>query len=89
MIRESEKIIGELKAWVNGARGRRVEIAKELGKSPQLISDWLAGRAAPRLDEAFKLREFLQKQTEGKESSPKKASQRSPKDKGKDSRRST
>jgi hypothetical protein len=58
-IKESQRIINELRAWVDGGRGRRAEVARVLGKSPQLISDWLAGRAAPRLDVAFELRDFL------------------------------
>lgn len=59
-VKESQRIINELRAWVTAERGRRVEVAQFLKKSPQLISDWLAGRASPRLDDAFKLRDFLE-----------------------------
>jgi len=65
-LKESEKLIRELRIWVNGKHGRRAEIAHKLKKSPQLISDWLSGRAVPRLDTAFALKAFLENEKEGK-----------------------
>jgi transcriptional regulator with XRE-family HTH domain len=64
--KESERLIAELRAWCDAEYGRRAEVARALNKSPQLISDWLAGRAKPRLDDAFELRAFLKKQRKPK-----------------------
>jgi transcriptional regulator with XRE-family HTH domain len=64
-LKESEKLIRELRIWVDAKHGRRVEIADKLKKSPQLISDWLSGRAAPRLDTAFALKAFLERAAKG------------------------
>jgi transcriptional regulator with XRE-family HTH domain len=64
--KESEVLVAELRAWVEAERGRRAEVARSLGKSPQLISEWLAGRSRPRLDDAADLRAFLKKQRKRK-----------------------
>ena len=59
---EVESLIAELKAWCKAQRGRNLEIATMLEVSPQLVSDWLSRRADPRLEEFFKLRDFLKAQ---------------------------
>ena len=64
--KQSEKLIAELRAWVDGGYGRRAQVGRALGKSPQLISDWLAGRSVPRLDDGFGLRAFLKKRQKRK-----------------------
>jgi hypothetical protein len=60
--RESEKLIAKLKVWADKKYGRRSELARILGVSPQLITEWLAGRATPTLDDGLKLQAFLKKQ---------------------------
>ncbi|HXM04558.1 MAG TPA: helix-turn-helix transcriptional regulator [Chthoniobacterales bacterium] len=60
--KESEKLIAELKAWVDAEYGRQSELARTLGRSPQLISHWLTGRRTPRLDDGLALQAFLAKQ---------------------------
>ena len=60
--RESEVLIAELKAWCDEKYGRRVEVARMLGVSKQLVSDWMAGRAVPTLDHGLQIQAFLKKQ---------------------------
>lgn len=57
--RESERIIAELRSWCDEKYGRRVVIAKMLGRSPQLVSAWLTGDRTPTLDDGLKLQAFL------------------------------
>jgi hypothetical protein len=64
--KESEILIAELKAWADAKYGRRSAIARMLGLSPQLVSDWLAGRKTPTLDTGFQLQAFLKKQRRAK-----------------------
>jgi hypothetical protein len=63
---ETDKLIVELRAWCDQAYGRRVQIAKQLGTSRQRISDWLAGRTAPTLEQGLALQKFLKKQSKAK-----------------------
>ena len=60
--RESELLIAELKTWCNERYGRRAEVAEAIGVSRQIVSDWLAGRSVPSLDNGLKLLRFLKKQ---------------------------
>jgi transcriptional regulator with XRE-family HTH domain len=60
--KESEKLIADLKVWVDAEYGRRAELARMLGVSRQLVSDWLAGRKMPTLDSGLKIQTFLKKQ---------------------------
>ena len=55
----SERLLAELKAWCDQKRGRRAEIARMLNVSPQLVSDWMARRKTPTLDDGLKLMAFL------------------------------
>jgi hypothetical protein len=59
---ESEKLMADLKAWADAEYGRRAELARMLGVSRQLVSDWLAGRKMPTLDSGLKIQTFLKKQ---------------------------
>ena len=60
--KESERLLAELKAWCDQKRGRRAEIARMLEVSPQLVSDWMARRKIPTLDDGLKLMAFLKEQ---------------------------
>ena len=60
--KESEKLIAQLKAWADDKYGRGREIAEMLGVSPQLVSEWFAGRRTPTLDTGLKIQAFLKKQ---------------------------
>jgi transcriptional regulator with XRE-family HTH domain len=59
---EIEKIISELRVWCDKQRGRRVEIAKMLGVSRQLVNDWLQRNTDPLADPLFRIRDFLKEQ---------------------------
>jgi transcriptional regulator with XRE-family HTH domain len=58
---KTEKLIADLKAWADAEYGRRAELARMLGVSRQLISDWFAGRTTPTLDAGLKIQAFLKK----------------------------
>ncbi|MBV8967850.1 MAG: helix-turn-helix transcriptional regulator [Verrucomicrobia bacterium] len=64
--RESEVLISELKNWCDQKYGRRAELARMLGVSRQLITDWFAGRALPTLEIGLKIQAFLKKQRRAK-----------------------
>ena len=68
--KESETLIAELKAWADEKYGRRSELARMLDLSPQLVSDWLAGRKTPTLDTGLQLQAFLKKQRRAKSRGP-------------------
>jgi len=58
---ETQKLLAELKTWVDAEYGRRAKIARELGVSRQRVTDWLAGRYAPTLEQGLRLQAFLKK----------------------------
>jgi hypothetical protein len=60
--RESEKLLAELKSWADEKYGRRSELARILGVSPQLVTEWFGGRATPIWDDGLKIQAFLKKQ---------------------------
>jgi len=64
--KESTRLITELKDWADEKFGRRSELARMLGLSPQLVSDWFAGRKTPTLDVGLQLQAFLKKQRRAK-----------------------
>jgi DNA-binding transcriptional regulator YiaG len=68
--KESETLIAELKAWADEKYGRRSELARMLDLSPQLVSDWFAGRKTPTLDTGLQLQAFLKKQRRAKSRGP-------------------
>ena len=65
-LKGSERLIAELKDWADEKFGRRSELARMLGLSPQLVSDWFAGRKTPTLDVGLQIQEFLKKQRRSK-----------------------
>jgi DNA-binding transcriptional regulator YiaG len=62
---EAEKLMADVKAWADQKRGRRSEMARMLGVSRQLVTNWLAGRKMPTLEDGLKLQAFL-KSSQGK-----------------------
>ena len=64
--KESEKLLTELKTWANAEYGRRAELARMLGVSRQLVSEWFAGRATPTWDNGMRIEDFLKKQRRSK-----------------------
>jgi transcriptional regulator with XRE-family HTH domain len=61
VAKESEQLLTELKAWANAEYGRRAELARMLGVSRQLVSEWFAGRATPTWDNGMRIEELLRK----------------------------
>jgi hypothetical protein len=62
---ETEKLMAELKIWVDAEDaeyGRRAKVAREIGVSRQQVTDWLAGRKSPTLEHGLRLQAFLKKQ---------------------------
>jgi predicted transcriptional regulator len=70
VAKESEKLLTELKAWANAEYGRRAELARMLGVSRQLVSEWFAGRATPTWDNGMRIEELLRKQRRVKSRGP-------------------
>jgi transcriptional regulator with XRE-family HTH domain len=60
--RQSERLLAELKRWADAEYGRRAELARMLGVSKQLISEWFAGRSLPTWDHGLEIETFLKKQ---------------------------
>jgi len=61
MHRRTKELIAKLKTWCDGAYGRRSAIARELGISPSLISDWLNGRRMPTYDQGVQIEELIRR----------------------------
>jgi transcriptional regulator with XRE-family HTH domain len=70
VAKESEKLLTELKAWANAEYGRRAELARMLGVSRQLVSEWFAGRATPTWDNGMRIEELLRKLRRAKSRGP-------------------
>jgi hypothetical protein len=58
---EVEKLMGELRTWVDAEYGRRADLARELGVPRQRITDWLSGRKAPTLEQGLTILAILAK----------------------------
>jgi hypothetical protein len=67
---EIEKLVSELQAWCQAKRGRNTEIAKMLGVSRQLVTDWFSRKTDPMADKLFVIRDFLRKQRRHKPVDP-------------------
>jgi transcriptional regulator with XRE-family HTH domain len=62
---EVEKLIRELTAWVDAEYGRRAELARQLGVSRQRVTDWLAGRKTPTLEQGLSILGILKNAEKG------------------------
>ena len=51
--------MSKLKAWTDAEYGRRALIARKLGISRGLVTDWLAGRREPTLDQAVIIEDLM------------------------------
>jgi len=63
---KTDKLLEELKAWCDSEYGRRSEVAKVAGVSPQAITDWFGHRRQPTAEQALVICEFLKKQRRAK-----------------------
>jgi hypothetical protein len=59
---EIKTLMAELKRWSSEKHGRQTELAREIGVSPKLVSDWIALRRPPSLNQYLKLQDFLKRQ---------------------------
>ena len=55
-------LIAQLKSWCQAERGRSSRLAEHLGVTRHVVSNWLAGRRSPSLDQGLKIQEFLKKE---------------------------
>ena len=60
-----EKLMEDLRVWVDAEYGRRAELARKLGVSRQRVTDWLSGRLTPDLEHGLANLKILK--TVGKE----------------------
>jgi transcriptional regulator with XRE-family HTH domain len=58
---ELDALMAELRAWCKAKHGRQRDLAAELGVTEQVLSNWIAGRKKPGLENYLKLRAFLAK----------------------------
>jgi transcriptional regulator with XRE-family HTH domain len=54
--------MSELERWAHQEHGRKAQLAREIGVSRQLVSDWIALRRDPSLNQYLKLQAFLKQQ---------------------------
>jgi transcriptional regulator with XRE-family HTH domain len=59
---EVKRLLGDLKKWVKGARGRQSQVARVIGVDPRRVGDWLSGRVLPSLAMGLRVRAFLEAQ---------------------------
>ncbi len=59
--KELDALMSELKAWCKREHGRQKALADELGVTEQLVSNWIARRKKPGLENYLKLQAFLKK----------------------------
>ncbi len=58
---EVQKLMEELRTWVDAEYGRRADLARELDVPRQRITDWLSGRKAPTLEQGLTILAILAK----------------------------
>lgn len=58
---KTKAVLDRVRVWCDAEYGRRSFLAKELGVSPSLVTDWLAGRRAPDADHVFALADLIAK----------------------------
>jgi hypothetical protein len=58
----TQQLLKRLKGWCDKKRGRRVEVSKLLGISPQALTNWFGARQQPTADQILKVLAFLDKQ---------------------------
>jgi len=54
-----------LTAWVDAEYGRRAELARQLGVTRRRITDWLAGRKTPSLEQGLTILQMLRTAEKG------------------------
>jgi len=59
---EFDVLMARLKAWCKEKHGRQKALAEELGITEQLLSNWIAKRKTPGLENYLKLQAFLKNQ---------------------------
>jgi DNA-binding transcriptional regulator YiaG len=60
----TDKLLAETKEWCDAQHGRRSELARAVGTSPQIVTDWLAEkrRKTPTLEQGLAILELLKKE---------------------------
>jgi transcriptional regulator with XRE-family HTH domain len=59
MSKKTARLIGELKKWSVERGIRQKDLAKILGVSPQLITEWFALRRSPTGEKVIEIQELL------------------------------
>jgi transcriptional regulator with XRE-family HTH domain len=62
---EINALMTELKVWCKGKYGRQRYVARKLGISEQLLSNWIARRKTPGLQKYLTLQAFLKNRRRG------------------------
>jgi DNA-binding transcriptional regulator YiaG len=62
----TEKLLAEIKEWCDAEYGRRSELAPTIGTSPQIVTDWFAGRKTPTLEQGLAMLELLKREPRAK-----------------------
>lgn len=63
---EVQKLMEDLRTWLDAEYGRRAELARQLGITRQRVTDWLAGRRTPDLEQGLAILKVLKEAAKGK-----------------------
>ena len=58
---EVEKVMDEIRVWCEAKRGRQKQLARDVGVSEQVMSNWLNKRKTPSLTYWLQLQALAQK----------------------------
>jgi hypothetical protein len=62
-MKTSQELLDELEAWCKERYGRKTNVAKLLGVTPQIVNDWFVKdvdkRSKPSWDTGLKIQQFL------------------------------
>lgn len=74
----TKKLLQEVKAWCDTKRGRKAELARRFGITPQSVSNWFSGVQDLTGEQALALRSLMQSEAAGQPAVDPKAAKRKP-----------
>jgi DNA-binding transcriptional regulator YiaG len=63
---KTDELLARVKEWCDAKYGRRSELARALGTTPQAVTNWFAKRKQPTAEQVLLMLEFLKHRPKGR-----------------------